>query len=141
MKARIKWIGDRTFLAESGSGHAVVLGTPGHPDRPSTCPSPMEMVLIGLGGCTAFDVVHILEKSRQPIEDCVAELDAERADTEPRVFTRIHVHFVVTGKGLDRSKVGRAIELSAEKYCSASAMLGKTAKITHDFEIVGTGAA
>ncbi len=141
MKARIKWIEDLTFLAESGSGHAVVLGASVHSDRPSSCPSPMELVLMGLGGCTAFDVVHILEKSREPIEDCVAELDAERADTDPRVFTRIHVHFVVTGKGLDRSKVGRAIELSAEKYCSASAMLGKTAEITHDFEIVGADAA
>ena len=141
MKARIKWIEDRTFLAESGSGHAVVLGTSAHSDRPSSCPSPMELVLMGLGGCTAFDVIHILDKSREPIEDCVAELDAERADTDPRVFTRIHVHFVVTGKGLDRSKVGRAIELSAEKYCSASAMLGKTAEITYDFEIVGADAA
>ncbi len=141
MKARIKWIEDRTFLAESGSGHAVVLGTSKHSDRPLSCPSPMELVLMGLGGCTAFDVVHILEKSREPIEDCVAELDAERADTDPRVFTRVHVHFVVTGKGIDRSKVGRAIELSAEKYCSASAMLGKTAEITHDFEIVGADAA
>lgn len=133
MKARIKWAGGRTFIAESGSGHAVVLGTPAGPGA-------MEMVLIGLGGCTAFDVVHILERSREPIEGCVAELDAERASQDPKVFTRIHVHFVVTGRGLDRSKVERAINLSAEKYCSASAMLGKTAEITHDLEIVdGSG--
>ena len=136
MKARIKWIEGRMFLGESGSGHAVALGRSGRPDNPSTCPSPMELILIGLGGCTAFDVVHILEKSREPIDDCVAELDAERADTDPQVFTRIHVHFIVTGRGLSESKVERAIELSAEKYCSASAMLGKTATITHDFEIV-----
>lgn len=136
MKARIKWAEGRTFIAESGSGHAVVLGTPAGPDDRSTCPSAMEMVLIGLGGCTAFDVVHILERSREPIEGCVAELDAERASQDPKVFTRIHIHFVVTGRGLNRSKVERAISLSAEKYCSASAMLGKTAEITHDLEIV-----
>ncbi len=136
MKARIKWAGGRTFIAESGSGHAVVLGTPARPDDRSTCPSAMEMVLIGLGGCTAFDVVHILERSREPIAGCVAELDAERASQDPKVFTRIHVHFVVTGRGLDRSKVERAINLSADKYCSVSAMLGKTAEITHDIEIV-----
>ena len=136
MKARIKWAEGRTFIAESGSGHAVVLGTPAGPDGRSTCPSPMEMVLIGLGGCTAFDVVHILERSREPIAGCVVELDAERASQDPKVFTRIHVHFVVTGRGLNRSKVERAINLSADKYCSASAMLGKTAEITHDLEIV-----
>ena len=129
MKARITWTEGRTFIAESSSGHAVVLGNPAGP-------SAMEMVLIGLGGCAAFDVVHILERSREPIAGCVAELDAERASQDPKVFTRIHMHFVVTGRGLNRSKVERAINLSADKYCSASAMIGKTAEITHDLEIV-----
>jgi putative redox protein len=96
----------------------------------------MELVLIGMGGCTAFDVIHILKKSRQDVTDCVAEVDAARADTEPKVFTKIHVHFRVTGRKLDPKKVKQAIELSATKYCSASIMLGKTAEITHDFEIV-----
>jgi len=100
----------------------------------------MELVLIGTGGCTAFDVVHILEKGREAIEDCVVEIDADRAETDPRVFTRIHMHFVLKGRGLAVNKVERAIALSAEKYCSASAMLAKTATITHDFEVVETGA-
>ena len=94
------------------------------------------MVLMGMGGCTAFDVLLILRKSRQDVTDCRVELDAERADTEPKVFTRIHAHFVVTGRGLKEAAVKRAIQLSAEKYCSASIMLGKTARITHDYEIV-----
>jgi putative redox protein len=98
----------------------------------------METVLIGTGACTAFDVVHILDKGREPIEDCVVELEAERAEKDPRVFTRIHMHFVVSGRGLSRAKVGRAIELSAEKYCSASAMLAHTAEITRDFEVIDT---
>jgi len=101
---------------------------------------PMEVVLIGMGGCTAFDVVHILRKSRQDVSDCVAEIDAERAPTEPKVFTRIHIHFKVTGRNLDPKRVEKAIELSATKYCSASIMIGKTAKITHDFEIIAAPA-
>jgi len=96
----------------------------------------MEMLLLGLGGCSAYDVVHILRKGRQQVTDCVADLDATRADTEPKVFTRIHVHFTVTGKSLDPRRVEQAVKLSAEKYCSASIMLGKTAEITHDFEII-----
>jgi putative redox protein len=96
----------------------------------------MELVLIGMGGCTAYDVVHILRKSRQDITDCVAEIEAKRAETDPKVFTNIHIHFVVTGRNLDEKKVRHAIELSATKYCSASIMLGKTAKITHDFELI-----
>jgi putative redox protein len=135
MQARIKWVQDATFLGESGSGHAVVMdGPPEHGGR-NLGVRPMEMLLLGMGGCTAFDVVHILRKSRQPIDGCVAELEAERADEEPKVFTRIHVHFVVTGKGLDEKRVARAVSLSADKYCSASIMLGKTAEISHDFEI------
>jgi putative redox protein len=101
----------------------------------------MELVLIGLGGCSAYDVVDILEKGRQAIEDVEVELEAERAPEPPKVFTRIHMHYVVKGRGLSRDKVERAIKLSAEKYCSASAMLAKTATITHDFEVVETGAA
>ncbi|VAW78552.1 Protein YhfA [hydrothermal vent metagenome] len=135
MQARIKWVQDATFIGESGSGHAVVMdGPPEHGGR-NLGVRPMEMLLLGMGGCTAFDVVHILKKSRQPVTDCVAELQAERTDEEPKVFSTIHVHFIVTGKGLDDKRVARAVSLSAEKYCSASIMLGKTATITHDYEI------
>jgi putative redox protein len=140
MKARIKWVEERTFVGESGSGHKVVLGTAASPQGTTPGPSPMELVLIGTGGCSAFDVVHILEKGREAIEDCVVELDAERAEKDPKVFTRVHMHFVVKGRGLAAAKVKRAIELSVEKYCSASAMLAKTAVISHDFEVVDTTA-
>jgi putative redox protein len=141
MKARIKWVEGRTFVGESGSGHKLVLGTASGPDAKTPGPSPMELVLIGTGGCSAYDVVHILEKGREAVEDCVVELEAERAETEPRVFTRIHMHFVVSGRGLATAKVQRAIDLSIEKYCSASAMMSKTATITHDFEVVDTAAS
>ena len=135
MRARIKWVQDATFLGEAGSGHAVVMdGPPEHGGR-NLGVRPMEMLLLGMGGCTAFDVVHILKKSRQPVTDCVAELEAERAPEDPKIFTRIHVHFIVTGSGLDDRRVARAVSLSADKYCSASIMLGKTAAITHDYEI------
>jgi putative redox protein len=140
MKARIKWVEDRTFIGESGSGHKVVLGTALGPEGSTPGPSPMEMVLIGTGGCSAFDVVHILEKGREAVEDCVVELEAERADEDPKVFTRIHMHFVVKGRRLAPGKVERAIRLSLEKYCSASSMVAKTATITHDFEIADTAA-
>jgi len=136
MKARIKWVEDRTFIGESGSGHKIVLGTSFGPEHPSPGPSPMELVLIGTGGCSAYDVVHILEKGREAIEDVVVEVEAERASQDPKVFTKIHMHFVVKGKALARQKVERAIALSIEKYCSASAMMAKTAAITHDFEVV-----
>ena len=138
MKARIKWLEDRTFLGESGSGHSVVLGTAFGSHERSPGPSAMELVLIGMGGCSAFDVVHILEKGRQPVEDVAVDLEADRAEQDPKVFTRIHMHYVVKGRGLSADKVERAITLSAEKYCSASAMLAKTATITHDFEIIDT---
>lgn len=135
MKARVKWVEEATFLGEAGSGHAVVMdGPPDHGGR-NLGVRPMEMLLLGLGGCTAFDVVMILKKSRQPVSDCVVELEADRAETDPKVFTRIHVHFVVTGKGLAPKQVERAVHLSAEKYCSASIMLGKSAVISHDFEV------
>lgn len=140
MKARIKWIENVAFVGETESGHAVVMdGAPDAGGR-NLGPRPMETVLIGTGACSAFDVVLILKRGRQPITDCVVELDAERADTDPKVFTRIHFHFVVTGDGLDPDKVARAIDLSAEKYCSATAMLAKTAAVTHDFEIVASSA-
>jgi putative redox protein len=141
MKARIKWVEDRTFIGESGSGHKIVLGTAFGPEGRSPGPSAMELVLIGMGGCSGYDVVHILEKGREPIEDVTVELEAERAQQEPKVFTRIHMHFVVKGRGLAPEKIERAIALSVEKYCSASAMIAKTATITHDFEVGDTTAA
>lgn len=136
MKARVKWVQDVTFLGESGSGHAVVMDGPPEDGGRNLGVRPMEMLLLGMGGCTAFDVVHILKKARQPISDCVVELSAERAATPPKVFTKIHAHFIVSGRGLTEAQVKRAVELSAEKYCSASIMLGKMAQISHDFEIV-----
>ena len=136
MKARIKWVENVCFMGESETGHAVILdGAPDAGGR-NLGMRPMEMLLIGMGACTSFDVVTILKKSRQPVTDCVAEIEAARADEIPKVFTRIHVHFIVTGKGLNPALVERAVKLSAEKYCSASIMLGKAAEITHDFEIV-----
>lgn len=135
MKARVKWVESATFLGESESGHAVVMdGAPEYGGR-NLGPRPMEMLLLGMGGCTAFDVVLILKKGRQAVADCLVELEATRADTDPKVFTNIHVHFIVKGTELNEKQVARAVELSAEKYCSASIMLSKTAKITHDFEI------
>ena len=141
MKARVRWIEKRLFMGESGTGHTVVLGTTAGPDGHRLAPGAMELMLIGAGGCTAWDVVDILEKGRQVVDDCVVELDADRAETDPKVFTRIHLHFTVTGRRLDRTKVERAIQLSADKYCSATAMLGKTAKLSHDFEVAETAAA
>lgn len=136
VKVRIKWVEGMSFLGTSESGHALLMdGAPEAGGR-NLGPRPMETVLMGTGGCTAFDVVMILKKARQPVEDCVVEIDAERAPEDPKVFTRIRMHFIVKGKGLGRTHVERAIKLSAEKYCSASIMLGKTAEITHDFEIV-----
>jgi putative redox protein len=135
MKARIKWVENAMFVAESGSGHAVVIDGPADGGGRNMGIRPMEMVLMGTGACSAYDVVHILRKGRHPVTDCVAELDSERAETVPHVFTKIHMHFIVTGHGLKADAVARAVELSAEKYCSASIMLGKTAKISHDFEV------
>jgi putative redox protein len=135
VKVRIKWIEDASFLAEAESGHAIVIDGPPEGGGRNLGPRPMETVLMGTGGCTAYDVVHILRKARAPVTDCVVEIAAERAAQDPKVFTRIHFHFVVTGKGLKPQQVERAVELSAEKYCSASIMLGKTAEITHDFEL------
>ena len=138
MKARVKWVEARTFLGESGSGHSIVMdGAPEAGGRDLGI-RPMETLLLGMGGCTAFDVVHILEKSREAIEDCVADITAERAEDDPKVFTKIHVKFTVTGKKLNPEKVERAVHLTAEKYCSASIMLAKTAEITHEIKIIDT---
>lgn len=136
MQAVVKWTDGRQFLAESGTGHSVVLdGAPDHGGR-NTGPRPMEMLLMGLGGCTAFDVMEILEKSRQQVVDCRVELSAERADSVPSVFERIHVHFIVTGHDLKEAHVKRAVALSAEKYCSASLMLSRGGvEISHTYAI------
>ncbi|MEZ0238753.1 MAG: OsmC family protein [Methylophilaceae bacterium] len=136
MHARVKWVENVCFVGESETGHAIVIdGAPESGGR-NLGMRPMELLLIGMGSCTAFDVVTILKKSRQDVTDCYAELEAARADEVPKVFTKIHVHFVVKGRKLVPAQVERAIKLSAEKYCSASLMLGKMAVITHDFEIV-----
>ncbi len=138
MDCTVKWMGmdGMAFAAETGSGHIALMdGAPEGGGR-NLAPRPMELVLAGAGGCTAYDVVLILKRSRQEITGCEVALKAERAETDPKVFTRIHFHFTVRGKGLKADAVERAIKLSAEKYCSASIMLGKTAEITHDWEIV-----
>ena len=136
MKARVKWVEQVSFLGETESGHAVLMdGAPAAGGR-NLGPRPMELLLLGAGGCTSFDVVSILKKSRQAISDCYVELEAERAETDPKVFTKIHMHFVVKGKDVKPEAVEKAIKLSAEKYCSASIMLGATAAITHDFEVI-----
>ena len=135
MNVRIKWVEGVAFVGESETGHAVVLdGAPENGGR-NIGMRPMEMLLIGMGACTSFDVVTILKKARQPIVDCVAEISADRADEVPKVFTKIHVHFVITGNNLNATQVERAVKLSAEKYCSASIMLAKSVEITHDFVI------
>ncbi len=136
MKARVKWVEQVAFLGESESGHAVLMdGAPAAGGR-NLGPRPMEMLLLGAGGCTSFDVITILKKSRQAVSDCYVEIDAERAAEDPKVFTKIHMHFVVKGADIKPDVVERAIKLSAEKYCSASIMLGATAAMSHDFEIV-----
>ena len=135
MKARVQLVQGMTFVAESGSGHAVVVDAAPDVGGRDLGPRPMELVLMGAGACTAIDVVHILRKARQDVTDCVVELDSERAEDDPKVFTRIRMHYVVTGKGLARNQVERAIKLSKEKYCSATIMLAQTAEITFDFEV------
>ncbi len=137
MKARVQWMGPEqmSFVAESESGHALVMDGSAEIGGRNLGPRPMELLLMGLGGCSSIDVVLILQRSRQQIRDCAVELNAERASEDPKVFTRIHLHYVLTGKGLDEKRVERAVALSAEKYCSASIMLSKTAEITHDYEI------
>lgn len=136
MKARIKWVQDVTFLGESGSGHSVVMdGAPEAGGR-NLGFRPMEMLLLGLGGCSAFDVVMILKRGRENVTGCVVEVDADRAETDPKIFTQIRLRYIVSGRALDLKKVERAVNLSAEKYCSATAVLGKSAQITHVVELL-----
>lgn len=136
MKATIRWAGKASFEGESESGHTVIMDGSPEIGGENRGPRPMELLLLGMGGCTSIDVMLILGKGRQDVTDCVAHIEAERAPTDPKVFTRIHVHFVVSGRKLDPKRVEQALKLSAEKYCSASIMLAKTAALTHDFEIV-----
>ena len=136
MKARVRWVDGALMLGESDSGHTVVMDGPEEHGGRNLGVRPMEMLLLGMGGCTEFDVVHILTKGRHQVDLCEVELVAERADTEPKVFRRIHVHFRVAGPGLTEKAVERAVRMSAEKYWSASIMLGAVAEITHDFELL-----
>lgn len=136
MKARIKWVDGLMFVGEAPSGHAVVMDGSVEVGGSDMGVRPMEMVLLGMGGCSAIDVIGILKKGRADLVDCCVEIDAKRADEIPKVFTEIHAHYIVSGRNLKPAAVQRAIELSVEKYCSVSLMLGKTAVITHDYEII-----
>ena len=136
MKATVSWVDAAEFLGESESGHKITMDGATEHGGENKGPRPMELLLLGMGACTAFDVVLILKKARQAITDCVVHIEAERAEEPPKVFTKIRNHFVITGSNLSLEKVDCAIKLSAEKYCSASIMLGKTAQISHDFEII-----
>ena len=140
MECTVRWQADAgmAFVAETGSGHLLTMDGAADGGGRNLAPRPMETVLAGTGGCTAYDVVLILKRGRQQVSGCVVKIDAERADTEPKVFTRIHMHFTVSGKGLNEAAVARAIQLSHEKYCSASAMLAKTASMSTAFDIVET---
>lgn len=135
MKARIRWKQDGGYVGETQSGHTVVMDSAPEAGGRNLGPRPMEMLLLGLGGCSAIDVMLILKRGREAVSDCTVDIEAERATTDPKVFTTINMHYIVTGATLDARKVERAIKLSAEKYCSASAMLGAVAKISHDFEL------
>ena len=136
MKSRVRWHRGVSFVAQSGTGNSVLMDGPPEAGGENLGPRPMEMLLMGLGGCSAYDVVVILRKARQRLHDCVVDISAERAESVPKVFTKIHLHFVVTGVGLSENQVKRAVNLSADKYCSASRMLAKTAEITHDYEVI-----
>jgi putative redox protein len=136
MKARLKWVENACLVAEAGSGHGVVMdGVPEIGGR-NLGVRPMEMLLMGLGGCTAMDVLSILKKQRQKVTDCVIEVEGNRREEHPKIFTEIHVHYIITGRELNEKRVKQAVDLSADVYCSASAILGKTAQITHDYEII-----
>lgn len=138
MECTVRWAGlsGMTFLAETGSGHAILMDGALEGGGRNLAPRPMEMVLVGTGGCTAYDVVLILRKSHQDVRGCEVTLKSERAEKEPKVFTKVHFHFTVRGRNLKPNLVERAIKLSHEKYCSASIMLEKTAELTHSYEIV-----
>jgi putative redox protein len=136
MECTVRWHDGMSFIAETGSGHMVAMdGAPEAGGR-NLAPRPMELLLAGTGGCTAFDIVMILKKGRQEVTGCEVKLSADRASEDPKVFTRINMHFVVSGRGLKPEAVERAVKLSAEKYCSASIMLGKTAEMMHSWEVV-----
>ena len=135
MRARVRWAGEVRFVGETDSGHEILMDGPPEHGGQNAGPRPTEMVLQGLGGCSAFDVVHILRRARQPVTACEVEIEADRADTDPKVFTRIHLHFVVRGAGVGAKQLARAVSLSAEKYCSVARMLACTAAITHDWEL------
>jgi len=136
MKARVKWVEDVQFVGESGTKHSLIMDGPDNLGGHGTGMRPMELLLLGLGGCTSFDVVEMLKKSRQNIVDCVVEIDGQRSESVPKIFTDIHIHYIITGSNVKEAQVKRAIDLSSEKYCSASLMLGKSANITHDYEII-----
>jgi|TARA_B100000787_G_scaffold693_1_gene522 putative redox protein len=136
MKARVKWVEDVQFVGESGTKHSLIMDGPENLGGHGTGMRPMELLLLGLGGCTSFDVVEMLKKSRQNIVDCVVEIDGQRSESVPKIFTDIHIHYIITGSNVKEAQVKRAIDLSSEKYCSASLMLGKSANITHDYEII-----
>ncbi len=136
MQARIKWAENAAFVGETGSGHAIVIDGPQDIGGRNLGPRPMELMLLSVGSCSAVDVVHILKKARQAVTDCVVEVKGKRAETDPKVFTEIHLHFVISGRELSENHVKRAVELSSDKYCSASIMLqGGGVKVTHDYEI------
>jgi len=136
METQLKWAGNAAFVGKASSGHTVVMDGPAEGGGRNLGPRPMEMLILGMGACSTYDVVSILKKSRQEITDCEIKITSQRADSDPKIFTDIQLHFIVSGKDLKEKQVERAIKLSAEKYCSASIMLGKTANITHDFEII-----
>ena len=137
MRATVNWAGDVRFDGCSGSGHRVAIDGPPELGGQNQGIRPMELMLLGVGGCTSFDVVNILRRGREDLVDCVTEIEADRADADPKVFTRIHFHFRVTGRGLNPRKVERAIRLTAEKYCSASIMLERAGvAVTHDYELI-----
>ena len=136
METQLKWAGNASFVGRASSGHTVVMDGPAEGGGQNLGPRPMEMLILGMGACSTYDVVSILKKSRQEITDCEIKITSQRADSDPKVFTDIQLHFIVSGHNLKEKQVERAIKLSAEKYCSASIMLGATANITHDFEII-----
>ncbi len=137
MKARIKWVENVVFMGESGSGHTIVMDGPEEHGGRNIGSRPMETLLIGMGGCASFDVIHILKKSRQNVSDCVTEIEADRSNEIPAVFTKIHLRFIVRGRQLKEAQVARAVELSAEKYCSASIMLSRGGvEISHSYEVI-----
>ena len=136
METQLKWAGNAAFIGKASSGHTIVMDGPAEGGGRNLGPRPMEMLILGMGACSTYDVVSILKKSRQEITDCEIKITSQRADSDPKVFTNIQLHFIVSGHNLKEKQVERAIKLSAEKYCSASIMLGATANITHDFEII-----